>query len=240
MAEADVAFNALRQLIDELGISLDLPHLDEALTHPSYANELGAGQRDNQRLEFLGDAVLGVCVSELLMEAFEEVDEGQLTLMRASLVNTLALAQRAKQLGLAETLMVGRGADAAGERYRTNVLADALEALVGAVYLDAGLHGARLLTREVVGEQLATLVHDGGMVRDAKSRLQERLQAVGSAPPTYEVVSAEGPAHARQFTVRVVVPRAADMAPIAAEGVGRSKKIAEQRAACAALDVLGD
>ena len=191
MAEADVAFNALRQLIDELGISLDLPHLDEALTHPSYANELGAGQRDNQRLEFLGDAVLGVCVSELLMEAFEEVDEGQLTLMRASLVNTLALAQRAKQLGLAETLMVGRGADAAGERYRTNVLADALEALVGAVYLDAGLHGARLLTREVVGEQLATLVHDGGMVRDAKSRLQERLQAVGSAPPTYEVVSAE-------------------------------------------------
>lgn len=227
---------AAEALKERLGLAVDLPSLEAALTHPSYTNERPECP-DNQRLEFLGDAVLGLCVSELLMAAFQDVDEGQLTVMRASLVNAGALAAIARRLQLGAALRLGRGADAAGERDRKNVLADAMEAVFGAVFQDAGLDACRALTHDLVGAVIAKLVDSGGIRRDAKSRLQETLQAAGEPPPRYEVVSTEGPPHARSFIVRAVVAQSGKP-DLVAEGTGRSKKLAEQVAATRALDLL--
>lgn len=231
--DEEASFEALKE---RLGLTADLPSLEVALTHPSYTNERPECP-DNQRLEFLGDAVLGLCVSELLMEAFRNVDEGQLTVMRASLVNAGALAAIARRLQLGTALRLGRGADAAGERDRKNVLADAMEAVFGAVFLDAGLDACRVLTQKLVSGVVAKLVDSGGIRRDAKSRLQEALQASGKAPPRYDVVSTEGPPHARSFVVHAVIVQPGQP-DLIAEGTGRSKKLAEQMAASKALDLL--
>src|SRR5256885_452591 len=129
----DERLRAEHELCARLGIDPGLPHLGEALTHPSFSNEqraVGAAVPDNQRLEFLGDAVVGLCVSELLMASFAAESEGQLTMMRASLVSGSALAAVARDAAVGQALRVGRGADATGERNRPNVLADAFEALV--------------------------------------------------------------------------------------------------------------
>ncbi len=230
---------AARTLCVRLGLDSPPLRLNEALTHPSWANEHQDDQgMDNQRLEFLGDSVLGLCVSEMLMAAFDGVDEGGLTVMRASLVNAQALARAAKRLDVASALRLGRGAEAAGERNRPNVLADAMEAVIGAVYLDGGMAAARRVSRHVVGDDFDQLVARGGIQRDAKSRLQERLQAEGLDTPTYEVVGEDGPAHARVFHVEATLPDAAGGTSFAGEG--RSKKIAEQAAASAALQSLDD
>lgn len=230
---------AISELCARLGVHDELPHLREALTHPSYTNEQRrSGVSDNQRLEFLGDAVLSLCVSEMLMAVFADVDEGQLTVMRAALVNAEALASGARTLGLGDALQLGRGADAAGERNRSNVLADAMEAVIGAVYLDLGLDQARVVSRTLLGERVAQLVADGGMERDPKSRLQELLQSRGLEAPTYHVVEVEGPPHARRFTVRVVCRIDSAVDGLGAEGQGRSKKLAEQEAARAMLEAL--
>jgi ribonuclease-3 len=218
-----------------LNLPEDLPHLEEALTHPSYSNEQRRGARvDNQRLEFLGDAVLGLCVSQLLMSRFPMADEGELSLMRAALVNTEALASWARAVDLGRALRLGRGADAAGERDQTNVLADAVEAVVGAVYIDLGLERARAFTEAIVAEPLARAEREGGSGRDAKSELQERVQAAGEPSPRYRVVAAEGPDHQREFVVAVEVA-----GQVVSEGRGRSKKLAEQAAARAALSTGG-
>lgn len=219
-----------------LGLSLSLPHLEEALTHPSFSNEQrsNAGRRiDNQRLEFLGDAVLGLCVSELLMDRFPSAREGELSLMRASLVNTDALAFWAKSIELGPLLRLGRGADAAGEREQKNVLADAVEALVGAVYLDSGIDEARRLTAAIVAEPLERMLSGPPLGRDAKSELQERVQAAGQPSPRYRIVGTDGPDHNRQF---IAVVEVGD--EILGQGSGRSKKLAEQDAAKTALAML--
>jgi ribonuclease-3 len=218
------------ELTERLGIEGPCAHLEEALTHPSYANEHKGEARDNQRLEFLGDAVLGLCVSELLMDRFPEAREGELSLMRASLVNTDALAAWAREALLGEALRLGRGADAAGERTQKNVLADAVEALVGAVYLDLGLESARKVSRAIVTEPLERLASGPRLGRDPKSELQERVQARGGASPKYRVVEAIGPDHNREFVVAVDVD-----GEVLGEGRGRSKKQAEQEAARAAM-----
>jgi ribonuclease III len=252
--EEDERQRAERELCARLGIDPALPHLGEALTHPSYSNEqraIGVSAPDNQRLEFLGDAVVGLCVSELLVAAFAAESEGQLTLMRASLVSGSALAAVARDIGVAPALRVGRGADATGERNRPNVLADAFEALIGCVYLDAGLDTARAVVRSALGAEVARLLATGGVERDAKSRLQEMLQARGLPAPRYRVVAEQGPAHAREFVIEVVAvldhPPAEGAAPdattadgaarwtLTVTGEGRSKKQAEQAAASAAL-----
>jgi ribonuclease-3 len=241
-----------------LGLDASAPHLEEAFTHPSLTNEQrcpGAEPiRDNQRLEFLGDAVLGLAVSELLVTTRGDLDEGQLTFMRASLVNARTLAEIAGELDLGQALRLGRGADATGERDRPNVLADALEALVGAVYLDQGLDEVRRLVRLLVGDRIGELARAGAVQRDAKSRLQELLQARGLTPPRYRVVAEQGPPHAREFWVEVTLVLL-DGAVVGAEpdeatadgstrytwratGQGRSKKLAEQAAASAALERL--
>ncbi len=219
----------LKQLT--LGGPAELSHLDEALTHPSFANEQRNGKRaDNQRLEFLGDAVLGMLAGEILMTRFPLANEGELSLMRSLLVNTEALASWGRTIGLAAELRVGKGADAAGERDRDNVLADAAEAMVGAFYLDLGLDRARELALSIVAEPLARL-GSGAAARDPKSELQEQVQAEGGSSPRYRILRAEGPDHRRSFVVEVDVD-----GKVLGEGRGRSKKVAEQAAARAALD----
>jgi ribonuclease-3 len=224
-----VALTSL-DLAERLGLAGPCAHFDEALTHPSFANEQRESKRDNQRLEFLGDAVLGLCVSEMLMGRFPEAREGELSLMRASLVNTDALAAWAREAALGEALRLGRGADAAGERTQKNVLADAVEAIVGAVYLDLGLDAARGVARAIIEEPLEKLASGPPLGRDPKSELQERVQARGGTSPKYRVVEAIGPDHNREFIVAVEVD-----GETLGEGRGRSKKQAEQEAAREAM-----
>lgn len=210
------------------GLSADAPHVRQALTHPSYANEQGGGA-DNQRLEFLGDAVLGFCASELLYARFPNADEGTLTRTRAQLVNAEALAEFAKAQAVHEAVHLGRGALAAGLRDSTNVVADAVEALIAAAYLDAGLPAARRVCEQIVDFGLARQREAGA--RDPKSDLQERVQALGFPPPTYRVSQSGGPAHARWFEVEVLLAGQA-----IARGKGRSKRVAERLAAGQALE----
>lgn len=221
-------------LVQSLGLPAKLPHLEEALTHPSYSNEQRPGRRiDNQRLEFLGDAVLGLCVSEILMDRFPSAKEGELSIMRASLVNTEALAAWARSANVGAALRVGRGADAAGERDQKNVLADAVEAIVGAAYLDCGIDAARALTAAIVAEPLGRFVASPSVGRDPKSELQERVQAAGGPSPRYRIVDTEGPDHSRRF---IAVAEVGEL--VMGTGKGRSKKLAEQEAAKAALITL--
>jgi len=209
-----------------VGTDAAIARLDEALTHPSFSNELGGP--NNQRLEFLGDAVLGLCVSELLAARFPEADEGSLTRMRSALVNATALARFAKKIDLGSSLALGKGARTSGEREGLNVLADAVEALVAAVYDGLGIDAARKLAAAVVEDPLAELGATPSL--DPKSALQERVQARGEPTPTYRVVRSEGPAHDPTFLVEVCVGDR-----VLAQGEGASKKAAERAAASAAL-----
>jgi ribonuclease-3 len=206
------------------GILPDAPHVQEAVTHPSYANEQGLG-RHNQRLEFLGDAVLGMCVTELLFERYPDADEGVLTGLRAQLVNTDALADWAREHEISEALLLGRGAEGSNLRGSNNVLADFVEALIAATYLDAGLDAARAVCARLVGARLDALAKTR-MRLDPKTELQQRFQAVGGTAPTYAVVESGGPAHDRWFVVRVRLGE-----QWGAEGRGRSKRLAEREAA---------
>lgn len=222
----------MREAIAALfGLELDAPHLEQALTHPSYANER-RGVADNQRLEFLGDAVLGFCTSEMLFARYPNADEGTLTRVRAQLVNADALAGWAREVGVSGALLLGRGADSGGLRDSTNVLADAVEALIAASFLDAGLDAARAACARIVESKLASLAPGGP--RDPKSELQERAQATGRDAPLYEVVESGGPPHDRWFVVRVMVGGEA-----LGQGRGRSKRLAERAAAAEALKGSG-
>jgi ribonuclease III len=225
------ARDALLQRLVEIVGEGPIPRFDEALTHPSFANESGAP--DNQRLEFLGDAVLGLSVSELLSAAYTEADEGQLTRMRASLVNADALAEWGRRVGLGSCIALGRGARAGTERDQTNVLADAVEALVAAVYDARGLDGARAFVREIVGGLLAIADVIGS--RDPKSALQEEMQARGARAPEYRVLSSRGPQHDQIFEVAAMLGESE-----LGRGEGRSKRLAERAAAMAALQRIAD
>lgn len=213
-------------LITSLGIDPSTP-IDEAITHASFVNE-HPGTVDYERLEFLGDSVLGLCVSELLLESVPRASEGKLTRMRAALVNTEFLTAFARSINLASYVRLGRGAT--HDALRHKVLADVVEALVAAVYLHGGLDAARALTRRIVGE---STIHPSQLdARDPKSLLQEKYQrAGGNAPaPVYRVV-AEGTDADRWFEVEVEIdgqPRG--------RGRGRSKKAAEFDAARVALE----
>jgi ribonuclease-3 len=202
----------------------DAPHLEQALTHPSFANEVRhAG--DNQRLEFLGDAVLGLCTSQLLFERYPDADEGTLTRLRAQIVNADRLAEWGRKHGVAEALRLGRGALTGGLRESSNVVADAVEACIAAAYLDGGLAAARAACARIVLPILDLLGQNGA--RDPKSELQELAQAQGWGLPTYEVTSSGGPAHDRWFEVQVSLGGGTWLA----KGVGRSKRLAERAAA---------
>jgi ribonuclease-3 len=217
----------LAAIASRFGLDPEAPRLVQALTHPSYANER-RDALDNQRLEFLGDAVLGFCVSDLIYRRFPDADEGTLTRLRAQLVNAEALADWARQSGVPEALRLGRGAGASGLRQSTNVLADAVEALIAACFLEAGLDSAKTICERIVEARLDAFTRMGA--RDPKSELQELLQAEGEPPPCYDLIESGGPAHERWFRVRVRVGEH----PLG-EGVGRSKRAAERAAAEAAL-----
>jgi ribonuclease-3 len=228
MSKEGEARDELRRLT---GLEEGSPGLEQALTHPSHANER-QGAFDNQRLEFLGDAVLGLCASDLIYRSFPDADEGVLTRLRAQLVNAEALASWGRSVGLSSLIKLGKGAATAGLRDSTNVVADAVEALIAAAYLEGGLESARRLCGVIVEHGLEAARK--AETRDAKSALQERLQALGLPAPTYELIDTRGPAHERWFTVRVTG------ASVTGEGEGRSKRAAEQSAAAAALQALAE
>ena len=207
--------------------------LGEALTHRSYQNEHPEESAHNERLEFLGDAVFGMIVAEALMRLKPDATEGQLTQRRAALVNERSLARVAQELGLGEALRLGRGEEKNNGREKPSILADAVEAVIGAVYLDGGIDAARGVVRRLLDEALDDAA-SGAVGIDAKTALQERLQAGGGGTPSYHVVATSGPEHAKEFEVEIVLDKT-----VIARGRGRSKKEAERDAARNALRGAG-
>jgi len=211
---------------------LDAPLLELALTHRSYAYENG-GLPTNERLEFLGDAVLGLVVTEALFRRHQGLPEGELAKLRAAVVNSRALASVARGLGLGRHLRLGRGEHSSGGQDKSSILADTLEALIGAVYLDSGFAGAAILVHRLFDPLLDSVV-DLGAGLDWKSSLQELAAEHELGAPEY-LLDESGPDHAKSFTARVRM--AAD---IYGHGSGRSKKEAEQRAAQSAWLALSE
>ena len=206
--------------------------LEMAVTHKSFLNENPLpGREDNERLEFLGDAVLGLTVGHLLMESKPLRSEGDLSRGRAAIVNEQGLARMADDLGLGEWLFLGRGEEQTGGRHKTSILADACEAIMAAVYLDAGFDAAFRVVRQLIEPRLRLPQEMGA--NDHKTRLQERAQAWLRTTPRYTVVAETGPDHEKVFEVVLTLGGREY-----ARGVGKSKKEAEQRAAAAALAAL--
>ena len=206
----------------------DIALLDLAMTHPSYA--LQHKCQDNQRLEFLGDAVLEICVSRVLYRDYPKLREGQLTRKRAALVCEANLARAARRLGIGSFLKLDRGEEVVGGRENPSILADTLEAVIAAVYLDAGMERAAALVDLAMDGYQTDKKGD----RDAKSALQEYLQALGEETPTYEIIGEEGPPHARVFTARVLRADGAELGT----GRGARKQRAEEAAAKMAMERL--
>jgi ribonuclease-3 len=208
--------------------------LRQALTHASFGHEKRQRLPDNQRLEFLGDAVLQLAVTEELYRRFPELPEGRLTVLRARLVNRHHLQAVAQALGLGEHLILGRGEENSQGRQRGSILADAVEAVIGAVFSEAGWEGVRTIILRLLEPSLAGLSEEGdALAANPKGSLQEKLQADGEHPPVYRCVEETGPAHARVYEV-VVEWQGRELG----RGRGASKKEAETRAAEAALEAL--
>lgn len=221
--------------------------LEQALTHSSQAREmeaLGAGNGssagDNEMLEFLGDAVLGLVTSETLFHRFPKFQEGQLSKLRAHLVGQRHLLRVAEQLQIGRYMRLGRGEEKSGGRNKASLMVDALEAVLAALYLDGGWTVARdFIVRAIVEPELAQMNLETSAipVMDFKSALQEALQARGAPQPVYTLVKEEGPEHKKTFTVEVRIPEAT-LAQFVARAQGATKKRAEQDAARQALDYL--
>jgi len=217
-------------LEDRIGYKFRNPLLlAEALTHPSVRHETQRHHFDNQRLEFLGDAVLQLIITEHLYGHFKNEAEGKLTKLRSRLVSREALTVHAAALELGRYLMMGRGEETSGGRERNSTLADAFEALVGAIYLDSDLATVRQFILEQAACDLARLVEEPIDI-NPKGHLQELLQAISPRSPIYEVISQSGPEHAKTFIVRAVWEGI-----ILGEGTGHSKKQAETAAAVEAM-----
>ncbi len=211
--------------------------LELALTHKSFTEfESKTGERNNEKLEFLGDAVLDMAISELLMERFPELDEGGLSKFRASLVNEDGLAHIARKMKLGDSLRMGRGEDLSGGREKPSLLADALEAVFAAIYLDSrkteGFSRVSIIIYELYHEELPEQV-DSFISRDYKSELQEFVQKNLNLPANYELVNQFGPDHQKEFEMVVKVEER-----ILGRGRGFSKKQAGQAAAQDALNRL--
>ncbi|MBU0513304.1 MAG: ribonuclease III [Proteobacteria bacterium] len=209
--------------------------LQRAMSHPSWTNEAGLTALDsNQRLEFLGDAVLELAVSRLLYAKFPEADEGALTRARAALVNEAALARLARRLDLAPCLRLGRGERGDGGDDKPSILADAVEALFGAVFLDGGLEAAAEVIERLIGPRMSRAINRAPD-SEPKTSLQELAQRRFHLTPHYRLVAETGPDHAKQFAAEVVVGD-----EVWGQGEGRSRKEAERRAAAAALEAQAD
>ena len=219
---------ALRSARDELCAALGVPDLDpellnRALTHRSYAYENG-GLPTNERLEFLGDSVLGVIVTEALYKAHPELSEGRLAKLRAAVVNARALAEVARLLGLGEHLMLGRGEETTGGRDKSSILSDAVEAVIGAIYLDRGFEVAGEVVHRLF-DPLMVAAAELGAGLDWKTSLQEMSADLGLGVPEY-LIEESGPDHLKTFVAQV---RVGDN--LYGHGTGRSKKEAEQQCA---------
>lgn len=207
--------------------------LNQALTHRSYINEHpDTDLIDNERLEFLGDAVLDFVTGDMLFRRFPDMPEGDLTRLRAALVRTESLASLASEVQLGQTLRMGKGEEASGGRKRPSNLCGAFEALVGAIYLDQGMAAAVEFVMPRLEKRLSQVLAEA-LDKDARSVLQEKSQAAYNLTPIYNLVSASGPDHDRQFTFEVVIG-----GQVVGRGVGHSKQAAAQVAARDALHTL--
>ena len=217
----------VKELQNRIGYAFrDEKLMENALTHSSYANERGKSRIfSNERLEFLGDSVLGFVTAEYLFEKYPSRPEGEMTRIRAELVCEHSLAATAEALELGSVLLLGKGEEQNGGRTRKSILADAVEALLAAIYLDGGIAPARAFVLDhILAEKPTELT-------DYKTALQERVQGTGGTSPQYKIIDEYGPDHAKTFVARVEI----DGAP-AGEGSGRTKKEAEQSAAKAAME----
>src|SRR3990167_5559554 len=218
--------------LDNLKILFDDKNLlAQALTHKSWVNEHPGERESNERLEFLGDAILEFVISKDLYVRFPSKEEGYLTALRANLVNTQNLASLDIKLGVGESLFLSKGEEEGGGRDNTSLLADTLEAIIGALFLDKGLPS----TEEFITLNLVSEIPEkvGRPLKDPKSRLQEYIQAEGLPAPKYKVAEESGPDHKKSFILEVVVGDKA-----LAKGEGKSKSEAEQKAAEAALELV--
>lgn len=207
-------------------------HLQQALTHSSFAFEQGVAGQDNEILEFLGDAVLDLAVGATLFMRFPGMREGELTRLRAALVNENTLAMVARTISLGEYILLGKGEDASRGREKASILASAYEALIGAAFLDKGYEAVA----SFVEQHFSSLIDDHKKIMqgaDAKSQLQEKLQEKFNEPPTYTIDREEGPAHQKKFTASVRWHN-----QTLGTGTAKSKKEAEQQAAAEALQHL--
>jgi ribonuclease-3 len=221
---------AYTRLEAALGIGLSPALLEQALTHRSYAYEHG-GLPNNERLEFLGDAVLGLVVTEELFRTHPDLAEGQLAKLRASVVSTRALAEVAREIGLGEWVRLGRGEVTTGGDDKSSILADTTEAVIGAVFIERGHEVATQVVRRLVGPSLERALQAGAST-DWKTALQELTAARGSGAPVY-VLAGSGPDHARRFVAQVLVA-----GEVSGHGEGGTKKEAEQQAAQIAFQGL--
>ena len=211
----------------------DIELLKEALRHSSFVNEQNdPALRNNERLEFLGDSVLNLVISDLLMIRFPEMNEGELSKMRAAIVNETQLADVAQRLALGSYLMLGKGEALAHGYEKKSILADTLEAVIAAIYRDGGIDAASNVIESLFDEGVNSLALKL-IKKDFKSRLQEYVQFRFKMTPSYEVISEDGPSHDKTFTVRMIAGT-----DISTEGIGKSKKEAEQDAAEKGLKLL--
>lgn len=206
--------------------------LDQALTHRSYLNEHRDIKQSNERLEFLGDAVLELVITEDLYDHFPDKPEGDLTALRSSLVKTPTLGQVAQSLGVGESLKMSKGEADGGGRTNLSLLANTLEAIIGALYLDQGLPQVNRFVTDHILPLLPQIISHK-LYQDFKSSLQETIQAQGLPAPHYQIVSATGPDHQRQFTVTVSLRD-----QVLGQGTGPTKQAAETSAARAALEKI--
>jgi len=222
--------NLYDQLLKQLGVDLSPQLLELAFTHRSFAYETGI-TTTNERLEFLGDAVLGLVVTEELYLKYPDLDESRLSPLRSGIVNMRALADIARSLELGKYIRLGKGEEVTNGRDKNSLLADALEALIGAIYLECGFSQSAEVIRALIRETLDSAMAKGAGL-DGKTALQELVAAIGKGVPEYQITET-GPDHDKSFTASAVVA-----GEVIAEGSGKSKREAEQSAARAAFEIL--
>ncbi|MEW6525427.1 MAG: ribonuclease III [Spirochaetota bacterium] len=206
--------------------------LKRALTHRSYVNESSIPVKDNERLEYLGDSVLGLVVNEYLFKSFENYPEGDLAKIKSAVVSEETLAKVANQMNLGDYLIMGRGEELTGGRYRQSILADALEAIIGAVYLDAGLTKSKKLVLRLLKKDIQR-IDKLSYLRDPKTTLQEIVQKKYKSRPLYTVIHESGPDHSKMYTIKLTI-NDRDITI----GTGSSKQKAESDAAKKALELI--
>ena len=221
----------VREVLARLGLTVGDELFDRALTHRSFAYERG-GLPTNERLEFLGDSILGLVVTEHLFLSYPDLSEGQLAKLRAAVVNSRALADVARGLRLGDLIHLGRGEESTGGRDKSSILADTMEAVIGAVFLEHGVDGARVFVHDLFDQLMADAATRGAGL-DWKTSLQEVASLGGHGVPAYEVTES-GPDHAKTFVATVVLGE-----HTYGPGTGRNKKEAEQKAAALAFAAIG-